>query len=70
MNCYINTALRETFSALETLLDQKNYWERELKVTSRWNPLRRMEIQDTLHHLDAQIRIINESMAATPAWGW
>lgn len=70
MNIYVSTALRETFAALDTLLTQKERAELELKVTSRWNPLRRLELKDTISQLETQIRVLNESMAATPAWGW
>lgn len=70
MNLFINTAVRETIQALDTLTTHKEYWERELKVTSRWNPLRRLEIQDTLNTLDTEIRVLNESLSATPALAW
>lgn len=70
MNIYVSTAMRETFAALDTLLDQKERAELELKVTSRWNPLRRLELKDTISQLETQIRVINESMAATPTWAW
>ena len=70
MNLFINTAVRETIQALDTLTAQKEYWERELKVTSRWNPLRRLEIKDTLNTLDTEIRVLNESLSATPALAW
>lgn len=70
MNIYVSTALRETFDALDTLLTQKERAELELKVTSRWNPLRRLELKDTINQLETQIRVINESMAATPTWAW
>ena len=70
MNLFINTAVRETIKALDTLTTQKEYWERELKVTSRWNPLRRLEIKDTLNTLDTEIRVLNESLSATPALAW
>lgn len=70
MNCYINTAVRDCFAALETLLSQKERAELELRVTSRWNPVRRADLKDTIKNLDTQIRVLNESMAATPAWAW
>ena len=70
MNLFINTAVRETIQALDTLTTQKEYWERELKVTSRWNPLRRLEIKDTLNTLGTEIRVLNESLSATPALAW
>ena len=70
MNIYVNTAMRETFAALDTLFNQKERAELELKVTSRWNPLRRLELKDTISQLETQIRVINESMAATPTWAW
>lgn len=70
MNVYVNSAVRDCFAALETLLSQKEWAERELKVTSRWNPFRRQELKETIDNLDTQIRVINESMAATPAWAW
>ena len=70
MNIYVSTALRETFTALDTLLTQKERAELELKVTSRWNPMRRLELKDTISQLETQIRVINESMAATPTWAW
>lgn len=70
MNVYINTAVRETMAALETLLSQKERAELELRVTSHWNPLRRADLKDTIKNLDTQIRVLNESMAATPAWAW
>ena len=70
MNLFINTAVRETIQALDTLITQKEYWERELKVTSRWNPMRRLEIKDTLNALSTEIRVLNESLSATPALAW
>ena len=70
MNLFINTAVRETIQALDTLTTQKEYWERELRVTSRWNPLRRLEIQNTLDTLNTEIRVLNESLSATPALAW
>ena len=70
MNVYVNSAVRDCFAALETLLSQKEWAERVLKVTSRWNPFRRQELKETIDHLDTQIRVINESMAATPTWAW
>ena len=70
MNVFINTAVRETMAALETLLSQKERAELELRVTSRWNPLRRADLKDTIKNLDTQIRVLNESMAATPTWAW
>lgn len=70
MNLFINTAVRETIQALDTLTTQKEYWERELKVTSRWNPMRRLEIKDTLNALSTEIRVLNESLSATPALAW
>lgn len=70
MNLFINTAVRETIKALDTLTTQKEYWEREFKVTSRWNTLRRLEIKDTLNTLDTEIRVLNESLSATPALAW
>lgn len=70
MNLFINTAVRETIQALDTLTTQKEYWERELKVTSRWNPMRRLEIKDTLNALNTEIRVLNESLSATPALAW
>ena len=70
MNLFINTAVRETIQALDTLTTQKEYWERELKVTSRWNPMRRLESKDTLNTLDTESRVLNESLSATPALAW
>ena len=70
MNLFINTAVRETVCALDTLTTQKEYWERELQVTSRWNPMRRLEIQDTLNTLNTEIRVLNEALSATPALAW
>ena len=70
MNIYVSTAMRETFAALDALLNQKERAELELKVTSRWNPMRRLELKDTISQLETQIRVINESMAATPTWAW
>ena len=70
MNLFINTAVRETVCALDTLTTQKEYWERELRVTSRWNPMRRLEIQDTLNTLNTEIRVLNEALSATPALAW
>ena len=56
MNIYVSTAMRETFAALDTLLNQKERAELELK--------------DTISQLETQIRVINEAMAATPTWAW
>lgn len=70
MNVYINTAVRNAFSALDTLTSQKERAELELRVTSRWNPMRRLELQATISQLSKEISALQSQLAATPSYAW
>lgn len=70
MNVYINTAVRNAFSALDTLTSQKERAELELSVTSRWNPMRRLELQTTISQLKKEISALQSQLATTPSYAW
>lgn len=70
MNVYINTAVRNAFSALDTLTSQKERAELELRVTSRWNPMHRLELQTTISQLSKEISALQSQLATTPSYAW
>lgn len=70
MNVYINSAVRDAFSALDTLTSQKERAELELRVTSRWNPIRRLELTDTINQLSKEISAMQSQLATTPSYAW
>lgn len=70
MNVYINSAVRNAFAALDTLTSQKERAELELCVTSRWNPMRRLELSATISQLDKEISAVQSQLAATPSYAW
>ena len=70
MNVYINSAVRNAFSALDTLTSQKERAELELRVTSRWNPMRRLELQTTISQLKKEISALQSQLATTPSYAW
>lgn len=70
MNVYINSAIRNVFSALDTLTSQKERAELELSVTSKWNPMRRLELQTTISTLDKEISALQSQLATTPSYMW
>lgn len=70
MNVYINSSVRDAFAALSDLLTQKERAEKQLSVTSRWNPLYRLELSNTISQLDKEISALQSTLAATPSYAW
>lgn len=70
MNVYINSSVRDAFAALSDLLTQKERAEKQLSVTSRWNPLYRLELSNTISQLDKEISALQSTLATTPAYAW
>lgn len=70
MNVYINSSVRDAFAALSDLLRRKEYAEKQLSVASRWNPLYRLELSNTISQLDKEISALQSTLATTPAYAW
>lgn len=70
MNVYINSSVRDAFAALSDLLTQKERAEKQLSVTSRWNPLYRLELSNTISQLDKEISALQSTLATTPSYAW
>lgn len=70
MNVYINSSVRDAFAALSDLLTQKERAEKQLSVTSRWNPLYRLELSNTISQLDKEIAALQSQLATTPSYAW
>ena len=66
----LSRSVRDAISALDTLTSQKERAELELKVTSRWNPLRRLELTDTINQLSKEISAIQAQLAIAPSCAW
>lgn len=66
----LSRSVRDAISALDILVSNKEHAELELRVTSRWNPLRRLELTDTINQLSKEISAIQAQLAITPSCAW
>ena len=69
-NIVLTRSARAAIRDLDTLTSQKERAELELKVTSRWNPFRRLELTDTINTLEKEISAITASLAMTLSYGF
>ena len=70
MNIFLTKSARAAIRDLDTLTSQKERAELELSVTSRWNPVRRLDLMDTIKTLEKEISAITASLASTPSYGF
>lgn len=70
MNIVLSRFTRNAIRDLDTLTSAKERAELELRVTSKWNPLRRLELTDTIKTLEKEISAITASLASTPSYGF
>ena len=69
-NIFLTKSARAAIRDLDTLTSQKERAELELKVTSRWNPVRRLDLMDTIKTLEKEISAITAALACTPSYGF
>lgn len=70
MNIFLTKSARAAIRDLDALTSEKERAELELSVTSRWNPVRRLDLMDTISRLDKEISAITAALAATPSYGF
>lgn len=70
MNIFLTKSARAAIRDLDALTSEKERAEFELSVTSRWNPVRRLDLMDTISRLDKEISAITAALAATPSYGF
>lgn len=69
-NIFLTKSARAAIRDLDALTSAKERAELELSVTSRWNPVRRLDLMDTIKTLEKEISAITASLAATPSYGF
>lgn len=70
MNLFLTKSTRAAIRDLDRLTSEKERAELELSVTSRWNPVRRLDLMDTISQLNKEISAITAALAATPSYGF
>jgi len=70
MNIFLTKSARAAIRDLDALTSAKERAELELSVTSRWNPVRRLDLMDTIKTLEKEISAITAALAATPSYGF
>ena len=70
MNLFLTKSTRAAIRDLDRLTSEKEHAELELSVTSRWNPVRRLDLMDTIKTLEKEISAITASLASTPSYGF
>lgn len=70
MNIFLTKSARAAIRDLDALTSAKERAELELSVTSRWNPVRRLDLMDTIKTLEKEISAITASLASTPSYGF
>ena len=69
-NIFLTKSTRAAIRDLDALTSEKERAELELSVTSKWNPVRRLELMDTIKTLEKEISAITASLASTPSYGF
>lgn len=70
MNIFLTKSTRAAIRDLDALTSEKERAELELSVTSKWNPVRRLDLMDTIKTLEKEISAITASLASTPSYGF
>lgn len=70
MNIFLTKSTRAAIRDLDRLTSEKERAELELSVTSKWNPIRRLDLMDTIKTLEKEISAITASLASTPSYGF
>ena len=69
-NIFLTKSTRAAIRDLDALTSEKERAELELSVTSKWNPVRRLDLMDTIKTLEKEISAITAALAATPSYGF
>lgn len=69
-NIFLTKSTRAAIRDLDSLTSAKERAELELSVTSKWNPVRRLDLMDTIKTLEKEISAITASLASTPSYGF
>lgn len=69
-NIFLTKSTRAAIRDLDALTSEKERAELELSVTSNWNPVRRLDLMDTIKTLEKEISAITASLASTPSYGF
>ena len=69
-NIFLTKSARAAIRDLDALTSEKERAELELRVTSKWNPIRRLDLMDTIKTLEKEISAITASLASTPSYGF
>ena len=69
-NIFLTKSSRAAIRDLDRLVSEKERAELELSVTSKWNPIRRLDLMDTIKTLAKEISAITASLAMTPSYGF
>ena len=69
-NIFLTKSTRAAIRDLDALTSEKERAELELSVTSKWNPVRRLDLMDTISQLNKEISAITAALAATPSYGF
>lgn len=69
-NIFLTKSTRAAIRDLDALTSEKERAELELSVTSKWNPVRRLDLMDTIKTLEKEISAITASLASTPSYGF
>lgn len=69
-NIFLTKSARSAIADLDRLVSEKERAELELSVTSRWNPVRRLDLMDTIKTLEKEISAITALLAGTPSYGF
>lgn len=70
MNIFLTKSTCAAIRDLDALTSEKERAELELSVTSKWNPVRRLDLMDTIKTLEKEISAITASLASTPSYGF
>lgn len=70
MNLFLTKSTRAAIRDLDRLTSEKERAELELSVTSKWNPIRRLDLMDTIMNLEKEISAITAALASTPSYGF
>lgn len=69
-NIFLTKSARAAIRDLDALTSEKERAELELRVTSKWNPVRRLDLMDTIKTLEKEISAITAALASTPLYGF
>ena len=70
MNLFLTKSTRAAIRDLDRLTSEKERAELDLSVTSKWDPIRRLDLMDTIKTLEKEISAITASLASTPSYGF